>query len=60
VSYVASVSRLATAAGHGRDTKAIALLVEPYLLQRGLLDVLPTGRALTPAGVERARQLTGA
>lgn len=59
VLYSASVSRLATAAGHGRDTKAIALLVEPYLLQRGYLDVLPTGRALTPAGIERARQLIG-
>lgn len=59
VQYIASAGRLATAAGHGRDTKAISLLVEPYLIQRGLLDVLPTGRALTPAGIERARRLIG-
>lgn len=57
VIYTASVNTLATAAGHGRDTKAIALLVEPYLFQRGLLEVRPSGRTLTPAGVERARQL---
>lgn len=57
--YTASVNTLATACGHGRDTKAINLLVEPYLLQRGLLEVRPTGRTLTPAGVERARQLIG-
>lgn len=55
--YSASVGSLATAAGHGRDTKAIALLVEPYLLQRGLLQVRPTGRQLTPAGVQRAQRL---
>lgn len=55
--YTASVNNLATAAGHGRDTKAISLLVEPYLLQQGLLQVRPTGRQLTPAGVERARRL---
>ena len=57
--YSASVNSLATAAGHGRDTKAISLLVEPYLLQRGLLQVRPTGRTLTDAGVVRARQLLG-
>jgi holliday junction DNA helicase RuvB len=57
VLYSASVNTLATAAGHGRDTKAISLLVEPFLLQRGLLEVRPTGRTLTPAGVDRARQL---
>jgi len=55
--YSASVNTLATACGHGRDTKAIALLVEPWLLQVGLLEVRPTGRTLTAAGVERARQL---
>lgn len=59
VIYSASVNSLATAAGHGRDTKAISLLVEPWLLQRGLLQVRPTGRVLTPAGVIRARQLVG-
>lgn len=57
--YSASVNNLATAAGHGRDTKAISLLVEPYLLQRGLIQVRPTGRTLTQAGITRARQLIG-
>jgi Holliday junction DNA helicase RuvB len=57
--FSASVNTLATACGHGRDTKAIALLVEPYLLQRGLIEVRPQGRTLTPTGIERARQLTG-
>jgi holliday junction DNA helicase RuvB len=55
--YSASVNTLATACGHGRDTKAISLLVEPYLLHRGLLEVRPSGRTLTPAGVARARDL---
>lgn len=59
ITYSASVNTLATAAGHGRDTKAISLLVEPYLLQRGLLEVRPSGRTLTTAGVERARRLIG-
>lgn len=57
--YTASVNTLATAAGHGRDTKAISLLVEPYLFQRGLVEVRPSGRTLTPAGVDRARLLIG-
>jgi holliday junction DNA helicase RuvB len=57
VSYSASVNTLATACGHGRDTKAISLLTEPFLLGRGLLEVRPSGRTLTPAGVERARRL---
>lgn len=59
VRYQASVNTLATACGHGRDTKAINLLVEPYLLRSGLLEVQPQGRTLTPAGVTRARQLIG-
>lgn len=57
--YSGSAQSLATAAGHGRDTKAIQILVEPYLLQRGLIQVRPTGRTLTPAGVQRARALIG-
>jgi holliday junction DNA helicase RuvB len=59
ITYSASVNTLATACGHGRDTKAISLLVEPYLLQRGLLEVRSQGRTLTPAGIERARLLIG-
>jgi Holliday junction resolvasome RuvABC ATP-dependent DNA helicase subunit len=55
--YKASVNALATAAGHGRDTKAISLLVEPELIKRGLLSVTPGGRQLTDAGIERAKAL---
>src|ERR1035437_1655887 len=57
--YTASVNTLATAAGHGRDTKAISLLVEPYLLRRGYLEVRSSGRTLTREGVERAHLLIG-
>lgn len=57
VTYSASVNTLATACGHGRDTKAVALLVEPWLLQRGLLEVRHAGRTLTDKGIERAREL---
>lgn len=57
VIYSASVNTLATACGHGRDTKAVSLLVEPWLLQRGLLEVRPSGRTLTDAGVARAKEL---
>lgn len=57
VIYTASVNSLATAAGHSRDTKAISLLVEPYLLQRGYIEMRPSGRTLTPAGIERATRL---
>lgn len=55
--YTASVNSLATAAGHGRDTKAISLLVEPTLFQRGYLELRPSGRTLTTAGVDRAKEL---
>lgn len=57
VVYKSSVNAIATACGHGRDTKAIALLVEPYLIQRGFVQVTPQGRMLTPRGVDRARAL---
>jgi Holliday junction DNA helicase RuvB len=57
VVYSASEGALATACGHGRDTRAIRA-AEPYLIQRGLLTVhAGIGRILTPAGIERARQL---
>lgn len=58
VMYACSVNQLATACGHGRDTKAISLLVEPWLIQAGLLGVQHTGRTLTEAGVERAKELS--
>jgi Holliday junction DNA helicase RuvB len=57
VLYSASVDTLASACGHGRDTKAIALLVEPWLLQQGYLEVRHTGRTLTERGIQRAKEL---
>jgi hypothetical protein len=46
--YQASVSTLATAIGKSRDTKAIVLRVEPYLIEQGYLQVGHGGRKLTP------------
>lgn len=53
----ASVNTIATSLGFSRDTKHVALYVEPWLLQKGLVAVSPQGRELTPKGVERARKL---
>lgn len=55
--YSASVNTLATAAGHGRDTKYIAVMAEPWLLHAGLLEVRPSGRTLTAKGIQRAKEL---
>lgn len=57
VTYQASVSTIATAIGKSRDQKAIALYVEPYLIELGYIQVGHGGRSLTPAGVERASSL---
>jgi holliday junction DNA helicase RuvB len=57
VKYQASVSTIATAIGKSRDQKAIALRVEPYLIEKGYVQVGHGGRSLTPVGIERARQL---
>jgi Holliday junction DNA helicase RuvB len=57
--YQASVNSIATAIGKSRDTKAVALYVEPYLIERGFVQVAHGGRILTPTGVQRARQLNG-
>lgn len=56
VSYRASVNTIATAIGKSRDSKAIALRVEPYLIQQGYIQI-GQGRMLTDAGVERAKEL---
>lgn len=56
--YQASVNNIATALGKSRDTKAVALYVEPWLIEKGLVQVGHGGRLLTPAGVKRARELT--
>jgi holliday junction DNA helicase RuvB len=57
VRYQASVNTIATAIGKSRDSKAIALRVEPYLIEKGFLQVSHGGRILTDAGVARAKEL---
>lgn len=57
VVYQASVNSIATAIGKSRDTKAVALRVEPFLIERGYLQVLHGGRALTDDGIQRAMNL---
>lgn len=60
VRYQASVNTIATAIGKSRDTKAVALRVEPHLIEQGFVQVAHGGRLLTPRGVSRARQLIAA
>lgn len=57
VVYQASVNTIATAIGLSRDSKAIALHVEPLLIERGYVQVGQGGRLLTDAGIERAGAL---
>lgn len=52
--YQASVSSIATAIGKSRDTKAVQLRVEPWLIEQGYLQVGHGGRRLTDAGIRRA------
>jgi Holliday junction resolvasome RuvABC ATP-dependent DNA helicase subunit len=59
VEYKAGVNSIATALGKSRDSRAISLFTEPYLIERGLVQVGHGGRALTLAGAERAAQLQG-
>jgi Holliday junction resolvasome RuvABC ATP-dependent DNA helicase subunit len=54
------VNTIATAIGKSRDSKAIALRVEPYLIERGYVQVTHGGRRLTDEGVLRAIQLRAA
>lgn len=54
--YRASVNTIATAIGKSRDSKAICLRVEPYLIEQGYIQI-GQGRVLTDAGIERAREL---
>jgi len=56
VVYRASVNTIATAIGKSRDSKAISLRVEPFLIEQGLIQI-GQGRVLTDAGIERAREL---
>jgi len=57
VIYQASVSTIATAIGKSRDTKAVQLRIEPYLIERGYLQVGHSGRLLTQSGILRAQEL---
>lgn len=57
VTYSASINTIATAIGLSRDTKAVQLRVEPYLLKEGFLQVGSGGRFLTPMGQRRAVEL---
>lgn len=57
VRHQASVNTIATAIGKSRDSKAIALRVEPYLIELGYVQVTHGGRRLTDAGLVRAREL---
>lgn len=56
VVYRASVNTIATAIGKSRDSKAISLRVEPYLIAQGYIQI-GQGRVLTEAGIERAKEL---
>jgi holliday junction DNA helicase RuvB len=57
VRYQASVNTIATGIGLSRDTKAIQLRVEPWLIQAGYVQLGSGGRLLTHDGIWRARQL---
>jgi Holliday junction DNA helicase RuvB len=43
------------AAGLGEDATTLETVVEPFLLQQGLLQRTPRGRVITPAGQEHLR-----
>lgn len=55
--YSASLSSIATAIGKSRDSKAVQLRIEPYLIELGFLQVGHGGRRLTDAGIARAQRL---
>jgi Holliday junction resolvasome RuvABC ATP-dependent DNA helicase subunit len=55
--HQASVNTIATVIGKSRDSKAVALRVEPFLIQKGYVQVTHGGRRLTDLGVARAERL---
>lgn len=57
VTYQASINTIATAIGLSRDTKAVQLRVEPFLIKEGFIQVGHGGRSLTPMGLARALEL---
>lgn len=56
--YKASVFSIAVGIGKSRDEKGVKLRVEPYLIQKGYLQVGHGGRVLTEAGIRRAKELS--
>jgi len=44
------------AAGLGEDANTLESVVEPFLLQQGLLQRTPRGRLITPAGVAHLQE----
>ena len=52
------VRTLAAAAGH--DERTLVEAFEPYLVRRGLIDVIDRGRQLTVKGYVYCQQLAGA
>lgn len=60
VTYKASVQSIATAIGKSRDTKAVQLRIEPFLIEQGFLAVGHGGRRLTALGIQRAEELLDA
>lgn len=57
VTYQASVGTIATGIGKSRDVKAVQLRIEPYLIERGYVQVTHGGRVLTDEGIQRAQEL---
>jgi Holliday junction resolvasome RuvABC ATP-dependent DNA helicase subunit len=49
----ASLSTLAHAVGRARDKATIEHDIEPILITRGFIDIVPGGRILTPKGMRR-------
>jgi Holliday junction DNA helicase RuvB len=60
IRYQASVNTIATALGKSRDSKSIALRVEPFLIEKGYVQVGHGGRLLTADGIRRAQLLVAA
>lgn len=59
VRYQSSVSSIAVGIGKSRDTKAVVLRIEPWLIRCGYMQIVAgSGRRLTDAGIERARELS--
>lgn len=59
VRYRCSVTTIATGIGKSRDTKAVVLRIEPWLIRCGYIAIVPgSGRELTAAGVKRAKELS--